>query len=388
MKRIFRNGLMLVAVLAFAASPSAWATCNLDTQIIGNTLGGWIENCPDANPIKGYAWLLSSPATVNSNGQEFVCRSDDQNIPDSGVSCTAMPGSGVAGDGKVTIYIEYGTQNAGIIGCPNQAQTAVDNPMGVQITCNNGATALFTLGYFFDSQQYIVDVAGPADGSMIQASFANGPQITSVGAGPSPSASTVCVNVPLPTVNDDCNPATLGGGLTCGGARPAPTRGILMTTNGPCGTNPDLRAANWTATPVPLDAAGNACNTLSPPTGSCAYLGVQGQWGAVNSGGITGWVAVGGPSASSDKVKIDSATTTQGKVKVAFSTTNETSIVGFNVYSDGAKLNSSLIASKGVGNNAYSFEIGRGALKGGKSVLVEAVKKDGTVEKTAPVSLK
>lgn len=400
MKRISRYGLMLMAIAALSAAPSAWAACTLDTQLVGHTLGGTIINCPDANPIEGYIWLLANSATANSNGQNLVCRHEGE-VTDSGVDCTFAPGAGIDGDGIITIYYEFGVQNAGSVGCPNPTATgtAGTTPIGVQITCNNGATALFTLGFDPEgSQQYSIDLASPADagGNVVpfSASIPNNLQITSVGAGPSPSASNVCVHVNPPAINSDCDPTSLSGMnafITCpdqGATRPAPGRGILMTRNGPCNGNPDLRASGWTATVPALDAAGDACVVVNPAAGECAYLGVQGLFGAANAGGIISYAQVGGPGASSDKVKIDSATTAQGKVKIDFSTTNEQTIVGFNVYSDGAKLNSSLIASKGVGNNAYAFEIGRGALKGGKSVLVEAVKKDGTVEKTAPVSLK
>ena len=411
MKRISCYGLMLTAIAALVTAPAAWAACTFETQIVGTTLGGRITNCPDANPIEGYVWLLQNPTNTatppfaNSNGQNFVCRSENEFIPDSGVDCTFAPGSGVAGDNIVTVYMEFGVQNQGSVGCPNPAQANPGTtPVGVQIICNDGKTAMFTIGYS-DAQQFPLEFAMIDDGTGIfesPATYANSPTVTSVGAGPSPSASNVCVNVPLPTFKSDCTPGVFGNGISCfpGDVRPAPARGTLMTSIGPCnvsqanptaGLPPDLRVATWTPTTVQPDAAGNACNVFSPPTGSCAYIGIQSRFGTVDAAGINGWVAVagGGPNASTDRVKIDSATATQGKVKVAFSTTNETSIVGFNVYSDGAKLNgSTLIASKGVGNNAYAFEIGRGALKGGKSVIVEAVKKDGTVEKTAPVSLK
>jgi hypothetical protein len=395
MKRISRYGLMLLAVLTFAAAPSVWATCNLDTQIVGHTLDGFITSCPDANPIEGYAWLLSNPAGANSAGQEIVCRFENQSIPDSGVFCGSFPGSGIAGDGVVKVYAEWGVQNGGIVGCPNLAQAGDGTtPMGVQVICNNGATALFELGWFGGLQQFALELAGPADGSPVAADFSNGPSVVSVSAGPSPSASNVCVNVPLPSYHSDCDATALGNGASCldPASRPARQRGKLMATNGPCGTGPDLRVTGgpnvWALTPAQPDATGNACNVFTPPAGQCTFVGVQAVAGGVDAAGVIGWAQVGGQGASTDKVKIDAATATQGKVKVAFSTENETSIVGFNVYSDGAKLNGGLIASKGVGNNAYAFEIGRGALKGGKSVLVEAVMKDGTVAKTAPVSLK
>ena len=392
MKRISRYGLMFVVVAALAATPAAWATCNLDTQIVGHTLGGWITNCPDDNPIEGYIWLLATPAVTNSNGQNFVCRHDGELLPDSGADCTFAPGSGVDGDDVVTVYMEWGTQNAGVLGCPNQAQSGNGTtPLGIQVVCNNGATAMFQSGFSTDFQQFVLEWASTNADGTVAADFNNSATITSVSAGPSPSASNVCVNVPLPTFHSDCDPGAGSTGISCPGgptSRPTPQRGTLVSAIGPCNGSPDLRLATWVPTTVQPDAAGNACNVFNFLIGQCAYIGIQNVFGGVPAGGVGGYVQVGGPAASNDKVKIDSALTAQGRLKVAFSTTNETSIVGFNVYSDGAKLNSSLIGSKGVGNNAYSFEIGRGALKGGKTVLVESVMKDGTVAKTAPVTLK
>jgi hypothetical protein len=407
MKRISRYGLMLMAVAALSVTPSAWANCTFDSQPVGFTLGGWITDCPDLNPIEGYIWLLANPSNTatppfgNSNGQDFVCRFDGQTFPETLVDCQSAPGSGIAGDGIVTAYYEWAAQNPGAIGCPNPNQAGfAATPIGVQITCNNGATVLLEMGYNQDIKQYPLELAAPADGTPISASlasggFANQPSVTSVSAGPSPSASNVCVNVPIPTVHSDCDAGAAGDGFSCHNPaevneqpRPAPQRGQLVTQTGPCGANPALSGALWVPTTVQPDALGNACNVFNPAAGQCAYIGVQGRFGGVPAGGVIGHVQVGGPSASTDRVKIDNASTAQGKVKVAFSTTNETSIVGFNVYSDGAKLNGTLIGSKGVGSNAYSFEIGRGALKGGKTVLVESVMKDGTVAKTAPVTIK
>jgi hypothetical protein len=403
MKRIARYGLMLTAIAALSVVPSAWAACTLDTQLVGPIFGSTITNCPDAAPLEGYIWLLSSAAT-NSNGQNFICRHEGE-VTDSLVDCTFAPGAGVDGDGIVVPFYEFGIQNTGgptggALGCPNSAQTGQGTtPVMVQVTCNDGKVVLMQIGFDADgSQSFVVDFAGPAVGGNpvpIVATHQNSLRVTSVAAGPSPSASSVSVHVDPPAFLSDCDPNSFSGqngNFSCpdaGASRPAPGRGTLMTRIGDCNTVPDLRASGWVATTVPLSASGDATNTIDPPTGQCGFFGVQGQFGGVSGGGIISYARIGGPAAASDKVKIDSATTAQGKVKIAFSTTNETSIVGFNVYSDGAKLNgNTLIASKGAGNNAYAYEIGRGALKGGKTVLVEAVKKDGSVEKTSPVTLK
>jgi len=400
MKRISRYGLMLMAIAALSVAPSAWAACAHDTELVGNILGGSIAGCPDGAPIEGYIWLLSNPATGNSNGQNIVCRHEGE-VTDSGVDCTFAPGSGIDGDGNLTVYYEFGSQNTGSVGCPNvgPAGTVGATPIGVVVTCNDGKSVLWQAGFDPEgSQQYVLELSSPVDGGgNVIPTIATAPgnlQVTGVAAGPSPSAFNVSVHVDPPTFLSDCDPTSLSGVngfFTCpdqGASRPLPERGILMTRNGDCNIVPDLRASGWIATTNQPDAVtGNASNVVDPPLGQCAFFGAQGRLGGVNGGGIISYARVGNQP-SADKVKIDGATASQGKVKVDFSTTNETSILGFNVYSDGTKLNGTMIGTKGPGNNAYVFEVGRGALKGGKSVVVEAVKNDGTVEKTAPVSLK
>lgn len=103
---------------------------------------------------------------------------------------------------------------------------------------------------------------------------------------------------------------------------------------------------------------------------------------------MTSSMRIGGAAANSDKVAIKKAELLAGKLRVDFGTENEATIVGFNVYGGATKLNSGIISAKGLGNNDYSFEVGRGALKNERSITVEAVKSDGTSVKSAPVSVK
>jgi len=395
MKRTLQKVLMLSAVLAMVWAPSAWAACTLDSQPVWHGFGGWFSGCADANPVSGYIYLLSSPATVNSGTQGsgnpgFVC---NQGGVLNNILQTCQDAAGTAGDGNVTVFYDFGVGNPGAVGCPNPtaAGTGVQ-PLGIQVLCNDGASIFMTLGFDEAVSQYLMEYAMPADGSPVQAGYQNGPAITSVGAGPSPSASTVCVHVPPPTVRSDCEAGTLGEGYTCPdpSARPLITAGQLYIREAVCGSTPDPRTASgWVPTAVPL-VNGDACNVITQPTipGNCAFLGATALVGGIETPALTGWLQVQNAAAAGDKVKIDKAGFAQGKLLVDFSTTNETSIVGFNVYSGATKLNGNLITAKGAGSNAYSFEVGRGALKGGKSVLVEAVKSNGSVEKTAPVTLK
>lgn len=384
MKRTFRHGLMLTAALALASAPSAWAACTLDSQPVFHGLGGFVTACPDANPVPGYIYALATPATVNSAAQDFVC---EEGFIDNGILVPCQPEAGTPGDGNVTVYYEFGSGNPGSVGCPNPAGAVTgSNPVAVQLVCNNGAGVLQTVGFSEDFSQYVIELSAPADGTPIAAGFDNGPSLTSI------AGTTVCVNVPQPRVWSDCDPGATGETYSCPdpGVRPAASRGKLYTRTAACGTSPDPRISTWVPLPVLPDAAGDACNNVPAATnaGECAFVGTTATFGTTETAAVVGWFQVSGPGAANDKVKIDNAAFAQGKLIVAFSTTNETSIVGFNVYSGATKLNGNLITAKGAGSNAYNFEVGRGAVKGGKSVLVEAVKSDGTVEKTAPVSLK
>lgn len=388
MKRTFRHGLMLAAVLAMVAgAPAAWAACTLDSQPVFHGLGGFVGSCPDAAPVSGFVYALANPASIHSNNQDIVC--NDATLS-TGQFLPCQPEAGSAGDGIVTMYLEFGTGTA-TTGCPNPTGTVTgSNPVAAQIVCNDGASSIAVVGFSEDFQQYVLELAS-ADGTFT-ASHANGPTLTSVAAGPTPSAATVCVNVPVPSQNSDCDDTSQGFGYSCQSPseRPALDRGQLYTRVAPCGSAPGLRTADWGILPVQPDAAGDACNTIDNPatSGDCAFVGVTGTWGGASTASIISWFQVAGAAAANDKVKIDGARFEKGKVIVDFSTTNETSIVGFNVYSESTKLNGSLIPARGAGSNPYVFEVGRGALKGGKSVLVEAVKSNQTVERTAPVALK
>lgn len=387
MKRIFRNGLMLMVAMALMGAPSAWAACTFTSQQIWNGLGGFIGSCPDAQPVVAYTYAMSSPATINSAAQAVACNDGTVTLP-TFLPCQAE--AGTPGDGNVTIYYEWGEGNTGSVGCPNPDTTGED-PVALQLVCNNGASVLLTIGFFEATQQYMIELAGAgADGGLIFANFANGPQVVSVNdAG---AAWTVTARIPDPTTISDCNPgsfAEANGVNLCTVTRPAYTRGRLYTRQAPCGSTPDPRlVSGWTLLPGAIDGTGAAINTINKPANDCAYIGATATLGAAETAAVVGSFQVTPNAAANDKVKIDNAAFAQGKLVVAFSTTNETSIVGFNVYSGATKLNGNLITAKGAGSNAYSFEIGRGALKGGKSVLVEAVKSNGTVEKTAPVALK
>jgi hypothetical protein len=96
--------LMLAAVIALAWAPSAWAVCaGVDAQPVFHAFGSWIGSCPDASPVGGHIYRLSSPATVNSGAQSllFVCEEDGVL---NGINLPCPTGAGVAGDGNVTVF--------------------------------------------------------------------------------------------------------------------------------------------------------------------------------------------------------------------------------------------------------------------------------------------
>jgi hypothetical protein len=423
MKRTICKGLALLAIVAVFASPAARAACTFDSQPVTFALGGVINNCPDGQPVLAQVYLMSNPALANSNGLPIVCRTDTEILPQApDRECIFSPG-GILGDGIVSINLEFGV-GTNTVGCP--APTGTVNgaaPIITQVTCNNGAGVMIATGFDADTGFYTLENSSTQGGNFT-ASFENGPTITSVNAGPSPSAANVCVNVPVPHVFSDCD---IAGQFTCPspGARPAVARGQLFTRTAPCidqhaqpgvgAGGPDARLRTcaqgggsctvdadcvapsappcgdrWTLLPNQPGPTGDACNIIQQPTvaGQCAFVGTTANFGANGSGNVVGWLQVNTQGAATDKVKIDRAAFDGGKVVVNFSTSNETSIVGFNVYSGSLKLNGNLISAKGTGSNPYAFEIGRGALKGGKTVEVEAVKSDNSVVKTGPVSLK
>lgn len=400
MNRTFRNGILLTAILALAGAPAAWAVCNgVESQPVWNGGLGYITNCPDASQVSGWVYLLSNPAGANSGAQSDAVVCEQGGVLNE-IFLPCQPEA--ANPGDVTIYYDFGQGNPGAVGCPNPTQAGPDGvfPVAVQVVCNNGAGAILVVGYAQGLLMYLIEQAYDLNNSPIQAGFDNGPFLTSFNAGPSPSADNVCVHVNPPVIRSDCDADAQGNNppSTCNtgdpnGGRPPVSRGDLYYVEAPCNTPPNPRLTGWTKLGTQPDAAGNACNMIDRPTtaGNCGYMGASGRIGSatpVETGGVIGFFKLAGPAASNDKVKIDKAEFVQGKLIVGFSTTNETSIVGFNVYSGETKLNGSPITAKGSGSNPYTFEIGRGALKGGKSVQVESVKSDGSREKTDPVTLK
>lgn len=390
--------LGVAAIVVLSISTQVYAFCPFSQPAQNASVN--IINCPDARPVAGFVGVVGSTATNNSAGIDVICEAA-QTFNGQQVLCNDPPG--VAGDGIVQFSFDWGNQPAN--GCPNAAGVPNVGRNIFGLVCNNGAGALLTVGYDVLSGGYPVDNAHPYDpatnplADLSLSPTQNGLKLASFNrAG---GSDTVCIDQTTAPVKiySDCDPGSLGTavGVVCPDTTPtvAPGANLYLVT-GPVAQKPlDLRVSGgttpWAVQSTTAGPGGSKCVTApTPAAGICNWIGSTAVVGGSDTGALTGWVEIcaGDPTAATDKVKINSATLDQGKLTVSFSTENEALTVGFNVYAGSTKLNTGLIAAKGTGSNAYSFEVGRGAVKSNKTVTVEAVKSDGTVVKTAPTNLK
>ena len=401
-----------VALVVMAAPSTVQAVCP-SPQPMQHAFGSFFTGCPDATPVVGYAYALGQEATLNNNSTavadgtlDFVCESALPAQNDMFQDC--QPEAGAAGDGNITVLFDWGgPQQSNGSACPNpQGAQGTGARMVIQVVANDGSSVITSMGFSNDFGQYMVEEAQAFDGASaaipLACSQTNG--LTLVSNTNGLNANTVCVQQAGAPVHSDCDAGTVGEALaTCtgtAGTQVVSAPGNLYSITGPCNQAPDLRRSVWGA-PLAVTAGpgGSKCVQVNRPAdNTCAFVGGSSLFSdgggngtsgtPAESGGLTGWLRIGGAAAASDKVAIKKAELLQGKLAVAFGTENEATIVGFNVYGGSTKLNSGLIAAKGVGSNAYSFEVGRGALKNERSITVEAVKSDGTSVRSASVSVK
>ena len=98
----------LVGFALFALhAPDARASCAAPPTPFGHLLGSYFT-CADSRPVAAYAWQISDPAGVNSDGLDLVC--------EAASTATGCLTGGAAGDEAVTIESDWA--NAGFIGCP------------------------------------------------------------------------------------------------------------------------------------------------------------------------------------------------------------------------------------------------------------------------------
>jgi hypothetical protein len=380
-----------LAVLLYLAAPSpALAACTLDTQVVFHGLDSYFQNCADAHNILGYAYLISAPGSTNSNGQDLVCE-DGSAL--AGVGALCPPQAGTPGDGVVAIYYDWGSFNTGSLGCPNPTGSGDGTtPIGIQVVDNSGEGLVVSISYSQSLGGFLVEQAQPYNPVLneidpISCAGENGPQFAGY------SGTQPCFHIPVPTIHSDCDPGTVGDVLglcaASGASRPTTAPGNIYYKQADCGSSPDPRtSAGWTAVSATFEPAINAyCFTLPTnqyPYCQCQFIGVTGIIGGVETPAILAALVRSPCLAAVDQVAIDSASFARGRLKVAFSTRNEATIVAFNVYAGTTRLNASLIPAQGAGSNSYQFEVGRGAVRASRSVIVEAVKSDGTITISAP----
>ncbi|HYV18712.1 MAG TPA: hypothetical protein VFC25_06765 [Verrucomicrobiae bacterium] len=409
--------LISLAVICLALPHSAGATCPTSLPV-QHGLDSFLIGCPDALPVEGFIYVLGQDATMNSNSTtaaagadqkiDFVCESAGT-LTEQGLEC--LPQAGSAGDGQLTIQYDWGgisLSNAAV--CPNPSGVPGVARNIIQIVANDGSSLIATVGFSVDFGYYIVEAAGPEDLSPMVCSHDNGLTLVSNTSGL--MSQTVCFQQTAPPVHSDCDPGTAGASMlnTCQGGTGTPvtvTPGNLYTRTGPCNLPPDVRRSSWTQMTSNPGPNGSKCIVVDTPIdNSCLFFGASSFFGdganpLAESPVLTGWMrqsclasgASAGPpqpgcGAAVDEVVIRNAELLKGRLHVDFGTVNEATIIGFNVYAGETKLNSGLIAAVGQGNNDYSFEVGRGALKNERSITVEAVKSDGTTTRTAAFSVK
>lgn len=409
MRKILNACAVLAGVVLLAMHPSVvMANCPGGiSQPLNHQFGGYFNNCPDAQPVAGYAYQLGTP-TTNSIGFDIVCEVGNVPTHEQGIPC--QPEAGVAGDGLVTVNFDWGPFN--IPGCPDPSQVSGVGRNVMSLTANDGSGLFLSVAFNTIFLDFLVETAQPDDGAQnpvpLSCAKDNSPQLVSSTAGVQPALTNLCVRVPSPHVFTDCDPTSLGTAFgTCvnssGGPDTAPPVGkgnvYTKTTNTPCvgpantgapdtRLNPPSPGTPWTLAGA-TDAGGNLCFAAAKPATGCLYVGSTSTVGGVETQHVTGFFSVGDPAAASDKATIKKASVASGKLSVEFFTTAELNTVGFNVVAGGRNLNASLIAAKGAsgGGASYTFEVGRGALKNERSLLVQTVLKDGSVVSSAPATI-
>jgi len=401
MKRVSRIlTLGALAVVAMALPSPAGAACS-SGQPLMHFFDNFFAGCPDANPVDAYAYVLgqeninTATGAVNAGADgklDIACEAFGVQT-EQGLDCQLN--SGTAGDGQVSILMDWGGINwqVGNATCPNPAGAYGFARNVVEVVANDGSSAIVTVGFEQGSQVYVLESAHPGGGTEpIFCSHDNGLTIVSITSGL--QANTVCVQQTAPPIHSDCDPGS-GGEFTqtCQGNTGTPlvaTPGNLFTLTASCFPTPDLRRSGWAPVSSTPGAGGSKCFSFAPPLnpGQCAFIGGSSIIEGVETDVLTGYIRVPCGCAAVDKVVIRKAELLQGRLRVDFGTENEATIVGFNVYAGGTRLNAGFIQANGTGSNDYSFEVGRGALKNARSITVEAVKSDGTTVRSDAVLVK
>jgi hypothetical protein len=378
------------AVIVLCVSPHAFAECPVSQP--ASMQSSAILNCPDYNPVANFLAVVGSASTINSNGISAICQ--DQNGTD-GAGNPCYCAAGVLGDGQACVQFDWDHLAPGglaPLGCPNIEGLPNVGRNFIQIVCNTGVGAIITTSYDPASAGYNFDFASKYDPASRDASLT-----LATRSGPNPvsiaylsDSIVICFDESTPLqVFSDCDPDSLATlfGITCPDTTPTVGYGASFYSTSRPPT--DLRVSAWTLRPTTTGPGGSLCVTVPKALSlGTFWVGTTAVVGGQDTGAIAAWIGIS-QLAATDGLRLDSAAFVHGKLEVSFSTENETLIVGFNVYAGSStKLNAGLIPAQGTGSNAYTFAIGRGAVKSARTVTVEAVKSDGTVVRTAPVTVK
>lgn len=392
--------VVVIGVFAvIGVAPLAHALCR--SSLPANEFFGYMAGCPDLFPVAGFLAVVGAADTINNNGIDFVCE-DGSALDPALVPC--LPDVGIIGDGHVAIQFDWSNLDFSTVpptqplGCPNPAGLPGIDRNFAQIVCNDGTGVIVTVDYNIGYAGYpfyfMARFLDPGTGLAILQLSSDQNGLSLVSAHRAGGIDTLCIaqTGPVP-IYSDCDPESLAFQFGVGCDTPTPTvapGANLYLKIGPAIPPPtDLRVAAWSLPSTTPGPGGSRCISYpTPAAGECARVGSTAVVAGQDTGAIASWISSCDVPIATDTLSIDSAGLNHGRLQVKFSTGNETLITGFNVYAEATKLNTAPIPAIGTGSNPYTFEIGRGALKSVRTVLVEALKSDGTVVRTDPVSLK
>jgi len=392
MKKSFLIGTTLAGVVLIALAPSsALAICPF-SQPLQHALGGWFENCPDAAPVQGFAYVRGSRATIHTGTTDIIC--EDNGLNGQFGQCQVE--AALPGDGLITVSTDWGGSNS-IIGCPNPTQGHGLGRNLIEVVANDGSTLILSVSYSFDLGMFPVDFA-QQDIFPPPPLKCSGGARTDVGEGMSFTSydgAVLCGFAPTQRVYSDCDPGAwglTGGGAftpTCAeGEIPPTTAGQLYRQDASCTTPPDMRfGAAWGSPIGTPDAAGSFCVPFAAPATGCAYIANFGTVDGVTTASASGGaLSVPGSTAPSARALAVRATKKGSSIEITWRTAAEFNLAGFNLQTDaqGGKsrinVNDALIASKGAVTGAgseYSVQIPVARFKGGKTVYVESLMNTG-----------
>jgi hypothetical protein len=255
--RIVRFSALLGAGLLLALAPSqVFATCPGFSQSAFHGFGGNVDNCVDNRPVSAYAYVNAGPGVTspaNSAGIQISCNVANVLLLDQNLLCQAA--AGVAGDGKVTINMNWGSP--GVNGCPNTTGTAGQGRNVVVITDNEGKTATLEVGYNTIIAGYVMEAVNngtspPRNGAGNAVCSRSGEPTFVADNDLGGGAREVVVGPPatLPVVFSDCDPGADGASGSCAGDTTTPPSQIANTWSviAPCSGSPrpDLVGGGWT----------------------------------------------------------------------------------------------------------------------------------------------